>query len=218
MNIMRKRGLLIVFEGLDRSGKSTQARLLKDALLSKNMQAELWSYPNRKTSIGQLINSYLLKQIELEDHAVHLLFSANRWETVAEMKEKLASGVNLILDRYAYSGVAYTSTKTGFDFDWCKQCDTGLPKPDLVFFLDTKAINIENREAFGEERYESSDFQKLVYKNFGKIFNLDNGSNSKSDCLVLNAKETIENLHLSILNTIEDTINSTQITELGTLW
>ncbi len=52
-----------------------------------NIESEVWRYPNRTTNIGKLINNYLSKEIELEDHAVHLLFSANRWETVDIMKE-----------------------------------------------------------------------------------------------------------------------------------
>ena len=97
---MRSRGLLIVFEGLDRSGKSTQVRLLNEALNSNNKPSEVWRYPNRTTSIGKLINSYLNKEIEMEDHAVHLLFSANRWETVDNMKATLNNGTHLIMDRY----------------------------------------------------------------------------------------------------------------------
>ncbi|RNA12425.1 thymidylate kinase [Brachionus plicatilis] len=188
---MAHRGLLIVFEGLDRSGKSTQVKLLADALNLKNLKSEIWRYPNRDTSIGGLINDYLGKKIELEDHAVHLLFSANRWETVSEMKRKLNSGINLIVDRYAYSGVAYTSAKEGFELEWCKQCDTGLPKPDLVFFMDTKIDELEKRQHFGEERYENIEFQKKVYSNFKKLFNFEN----LEDCLVLNARDTIDNLH-----------------------
>ncbi len=94
-----QRGMLIVFEGLDRSGKSTQVKLLNEALNSTNRYSEVWRYPNRNTSIGKLINSYLNKEIEMEDHAVHLLFSANRWETVNEMIKTLSNGTNLIMDR-----------------------------------------------------------------------------------------------------------------------
>jgi len=61
--------------------------LLNEALNTMNIESEVWRYPNRTTNIGKLINSYLSKEIELEDHAVHLLFSANRWETVDLMKE-----------------------------------------------------------------------------------------------------------------------------------
>ena len=45
--------------------------------------------------------------------------------------EKLEAGVNVIIDRYAYSGVAFTASK-GLDIEWCKNPDRGLPKPDIV--------------------------------------------------------------------------------------
>ena len=54
----------------------------------------------RSTAIGSIINQYLKKEIELPDQSVHLLFSANRWERIAGIKEKLASGVSLVIDRY----------------------------------------------------------------------------------------------------------------------
>lgn len=219
---MSRRGLLIVFEGLDKSGKSTQAKLLTDALNARSMPTEICRNPNRTTNIGQMINDYLCKKIELEDHAVHLLFSANRWETVKQLKEKLNSGINLVVDRYAYSGVAYTAAKTGFDFEWCKQCDKGLPKPDFVCFMDTKLAEVDSRENFGEERYESAEFQKLVYQNFKLLFNLDNKAeiNNVHNCVLFNAKDTIENLHDAILKYILDLIKTNKFTinEFKHLW
>ena len=217
---MRSRGLLIVFEGLDKSGKTTQSKLLCDALNSKSFPSESWRYPDRSTSIGKLINNYLCKQIELEDHAVHLLFSANRWETVDVMKQKLNSGVNLIVDRYAYSGIAYTAAKTGFDFDWCKQCDTGLPKPDFVCFMDNKSACLDERDTYGEERYERNDFQKLVYENFKKLFDFKSDGLVRNDLLVLNAKDAIQSLHENILENVLNLIKNqqTNVTPLGTLW
>jgi len=58
-----------------------------------------------------MIDKYLRRSKELDDHVVHLLFSANRWEQSQKMKSDLSSGVTLIVDRYAYSGVAFTSSK-----------------------------------------------------------------------------------------------------------
>lgn len=190
--------------------------MLHDALNELKMESEIWRYPNRSTSIGRLINSYLTKEIELEDHAVHLLFSANRWETVDQMKEKLNKGVNLIVDRYAYSGVAYTAAKTGFDFDWCKQCDKGLPKPDLVFFMDSNQLKLDSRECFGTERYEINDFQNLVYNNFKKLFNLE--EKIKEDFLVLNANDTIESLHSRIISFVLEILKKNIVNEINLLW
>ena len=58
-----------------------------------------------------MINSYLQNTKDIDDHAVHLLFSANRWEQSSEMLSYLNSGVTLIVDRYAYSGAAFSGAK-----------------------------------------------------------------------------------------------------------
>ena len=111
------RGKLIVFEGLDRAGKSTQCQMLVDALQKDRVKVKYMRFPgmsshslfffkesliktwidlesdlfahalrklicslDRTTPIGQMINSYLSGESEQEDHVIHLLFSANRWE------------------------------------------------------------------------------------------------------------------------------------------
>ena len=61
-----------------------------------------------------MIDKYLRKEIELDDHAAHLLFSANRWELMPQMKRDLEAGTTLVVDRYAFSGVAFTSAKVPF--------------------------------------------------------------------------------------------------------
>uniref|UniRef100_A0A4W6EY39 Deoxythymidylate kinase (thymidylate kinase) n=1 Tax=Lates calcarifer TaxID=8187 RepID=A0A4W6EY39_LATCA len=65
-----KRGALIVLEGVDK------------ALQQSGRPAEMMRFPDRTTTIGKLISAYLEKKSDLEDHTVHLLFSANRWELV----------------------------------------------------------------------------------------------------------------------------------------
>ena len=70
---------------------------------------------------------------------LHLLFSINRWEMKEDIINQLNSKTHLILDRYSYSGIAYSNAK-GIDIDWCMSPEKGLPKPDLVIYL--KADNI----------------------------------------------------------------------------
>lgn len=88
------RGALIVLEGLDRSGKSTQVDRLVARLNAEGHKARLHKFPgtspatallseltvDRTTAIGKMIDAYLRSAAELDDHAIHLLFSANRWE------------------------------------------------------------------------------------------------------------------------------------------
>lgn len=152
-------------EGCDRSGKSTQCAKLVDYLADNNMKAQLLKFPDRTTSTGQMINSYLTNASELNDQAVHLLFSANRWEAMESMRALLLSGTTLVVDRYAYSGVAFTAAK-GLDISWCRNPDIGLLTPDLVLFLDLPIESAERRGGFGEERYEKRDMQIKVRELF----------------------------------------------------
>jgi dTMP kinase len=133
-----KRGIFILFEGVDRCGKTTQSQLLAQKLAddTNDIKAELIRFPDRTTTIGQIIDSYLKSKSELNDHSIHLLFSANRWEAKKSIEEKLNAGIHLVCDRYAYSGVAFTSAKEGMDLNWCKSCDSGLPSPDCIIYLD----------------------------------------------------------------------------------
>ncbi|KAK9665453.1 hypothetical protein RND81_14G112800 [Saponaria officinalis] len=156
-----KRGALVVLEGLDRSGKSSQCAKLVSFLQSIGCVAELWRFPNRDTSVGMMISAYLSNQSQLDDRTIHLLFSANRWEKRSLMEDKLKVGTTLIVDRYSYSGVAFSSAK-GLDFDWCKAPEAGLLAPDLVLYLDVPPEKAAVRGGYGGERYERLDFQKKV--------------------------------------------------------
>jgi len=126
-------------------------------------------FPDRSTGIGSVINSYLTCSQELDDRAIHLLFSANRWETEKQIQRSLAAGTNIIIDRYAYSGVAFSAAKPGLSLDWCKQPDVGLPRPDLVVFMDVTEEVAKQRGGFGEERYEVAEFQRRVRQNYKQL-------------------------------------------------
>ena len=105
-----------------------------------------------------MINGYLQSSAEVggvDDRAIHLLFSANRWEAAPKLADTLAQGSHIICDRYAYSGVAFTSAKReedrssmsggGLTLDWCMSPDVGLPAPDAVIFLDLEQDEAEKR-------------------------------------------------------------------------
>lgn len=79
-NNKEARGALVVLEGLDRSGKSSQCSRLVSYLEGQGLSAELWRFPDRTTDVGQMISAYLTNASQLDDHTIHLLFSANRWE------------------------------------------------------------------------------------------------------------------------------------------
>jgi len=159
------RGLFLVFEGLDRSGKSTQSKLVAEAFESEGAKSQWTSCPDRSTAVGALIDLYLRKRLELPDKVIHELFAANRWEKVPSLLAALSAGVNVVCDRYAFSGVAYSAAK-GLDFDWCKSPDVGLPCPDAVFYLHVDPKVGQNRSNYGDERYENVAMQGKVRREF----------------------------------------------------
>lgn len=163
------RGALIVFEGCDRSGKTTQCQKLMNRLQQQGAPVYSIKFPDRLTPIGNILNKYLECKADISSHALHLLFSANRWETMPKMIDKMSEGVHLIVDRYAYSGVAFSATKPGMNIDWCKQADKGIIKPDVVIFLDVDLLSIQNREGFGKERYENDSTQIHAKTNYEKL-------------------------------------------------
>ncbi|MCO5610727.1 hypothetical protein L7F22_064968 [Adiantum nelumboides] len=163
-----RRGALIVLEGLDRSGKSSQCASLVSFLSKQGVPAEAWRFPDRTTAIGSMISSYLASSAELDDRTVHLLFSANRWEKRSAMEAKLKEGTTLVVDRYSYSGVAFSSAK-GLDLNWCKAPDEGLPAADLVLYLNIHPEIAAARGGYGGERYEKVDFQMEVVRYYKKL-------------------------------------------------
>ena len=94
MAVAVERGALIVFEGCDRSGKTTQVTTLVERLNKEGKPARMMRFPDRTTGIGSILNSYLTCAKELDDHAVHLLFSANRWELEQEIVSTLKAGAH----------------------------------------------------------------------------------------------------------------------------
>lgn len=166
------RGALIVLEGADRCGKSTQTTRLVAALHRRNIKAKLRRFPDRTTATGKLIDAYLRSGVDLDDRAVHLLFSANRWEAARAMRADLEAGVTLVVDRYAHSGVCFTAAKApegaaaASELEWCKAPDRGLPAPDAVLFLKLPIEEAMKRGQFGEERYEKEAFQRRVLDTF----------------------------------------------------
>lgn len=203
------RGALIVLEGCDRSGKTTQSSKLVEALNNMNIPAKKISFPDRSTPIGSIINDYLSRKIELPDRSVHLLFTANRWELEPEIRKQIESGVTLIVDRYSYSGVVFTNAKQCIDFEWCCGPENGLPKPDLVLFLKLPISDMIKRSGFGDERYENVEFQNMVDKNYEKFKN--------ENFIQVDATQDISILTSSLLKQVMKTIDFVKNQDLENL-
>lgn len=193
-----KRGSLIVFEGLDRTGKTTQSRLLFESL-KKTRKVKLTSFPNRQTQIGQLINSYLTdKEVVYSNEFIHLLFSINRWECIKEIEEDLLKGISVIIDRYSYSGIAFSVAK-GLNNVWCTMTEKGLLKPDIIFYFTGDVYQIAQRSRYGNERYETINMQLSVKEAYEQIMACD-----ESLWNVIDANKSINDVKIHIENIILD--------------
>ncbi|EMC93777.1 hypothetical protein BAUCODRAFT_210361 [Baudoinia panamericana UAMH 10762] len=193
----RPRGTLIVFEGLDRSGKSTQCERLVSHLRQEGHDAQHMRFPNRTTPIGQMINNYLSGLAQTEDHVIHLLFSANRWESAAEIERLISEGTTVVIDRYYYSGMAYTAAKGNPDMDlnWCRHPEVGLPRPDLCLFLDVSTEVAMSRGGYGAERYEKREMQDRVRELFR---DMRDHHDERSDIVLVDANRSIEDVAAEI--------------------
>ncbi|KAL9645019.1 hypothetical protein ABK040_004512 [Willaertia magna] len=210
---MSKRGAFIVFEGLDRCGKTTQINLLVSALSKISTVHEI-SFPDRTTETGKLCDAYLTNKSNINIRAVHLLFSANRWDKMQWIKNTLEKGEHIICSRYAYSGVAYTASN-GLDRKWCKSPDIGLIEPDAVFYLKIDPSTAAKRKGYGNEIYEKEKIQAIVMENFEAIFEEDNYKNIK----VIKASErSIEDIAQEIEESAKNVIEEVKNKPIGTLW
>jgi len=146
---------LIVFEGCDNSGKTTQAELL-----AKKIDAIFISFPVRSTETGNKINNYLKGKIKYSNKDIHSLFVQNRLEFNEYIRDKIFEN-NIIIDRYSHSGIVY-GIASGLDKDYCILSESSFLKPDAVFLLNNNVYN-------GPEVYENVEFQqkvKDIYNNF----------------------------------------------------
>ena len=154
------RGLLIAFEGLDQSGKQTQAELLRDHLRGSGRKVRLLSFPDYGTSIGEEIARALQGERDYAPDVMQLLYIANRYERRDEIRQWLDGGLILICDRYRASSIAYGEA-FGLDPAWLADTQKYLPEADLTVLLDIAPDVAARRKASDRDKYER-DLQLLA--------------------------------------------------------
>ena len=146
-------GCLISFEGLDQSGKQTQAELLRDRLKEAGRKARLVSFPDYATSIGEEIARALQGEREYGPDVMQLLYIANRYERKPDLLRWLEGGLILVSDRYTASSVAYGEA-SGLDAQWLVEMQKYLPPAAMTIFLDINPETAVQRKAADRDRYE----------------------------------------------------------------
>jgi dTMP kinase len=192
---------LLVIEGLDGAGKSTQVGLLQDYLKKKGQKYEYLHYPRTNSPVyGDLIARFLRGELgdnqSVNPYLVALIYAGDRADSKTVLDNWLKQDTTIILDRYVYSNIAYQCAKLSYPEQklalkkWILDTEFGyfnLPKPDLNIFLDvpfhfTKRKLTENRG--GEDRSylngqrdiheEDLDFQSRVRDIYLSLQNEEN--------------------------------------------
>ena len=142
--------MFIVLEGLDGAGKSTQIRMLRQLFADRGVESEYVHFPRFDSPVyGQLIARVLRGEFggvqEVDPYLVALIFAGDRADAAPQIRQWLAEGKAVVLDRYVYSNVGFQCAKlpAGEErdrlADWIVNLEFGhnaLPRPDLSLFLD----------------------------------------------------------------------------------
>ncbi len=166
---------LIVLEGLDGAGTTTQARLLAAALTARGRAVHVTRQPS-DGPIGKLIREMLTGGHAIEGAAIDqrtfgLLFAADRMDHVQrEVSTHLAAGTLVISDRWYHSSLAYQGT--GAERAWIATANIHALKPDVTVFLRVRAETAAARRATAgrtEELFENLEMQKKVATGYDEV-------------------------------------------------
>jgi dTMP kinase len=184
---MSKKGVFICIEGLDGSGKSTQAKLLTKKLNKARYKAIYTAEPSQG-KIGKFIRKRLFEQKRMPISAEALLFAADRIEHVQnEVAPALNEGKIVVSDRYVYSSLAYQGS-ADLSLEWIEAVNANAKKPDLCIFIDVEPSVVLERLKRKKSVMENLETQQKVrniylkYVEKGELLRIDGGK-SKPEVL-----------------------------------
>jgi dTMP kinase len=162
------RGKIIVIEGTDKAGKTSQSRMLAETLKVSGKVCVILDFPDYTTPIGMEIKAFLEGKRDYLPEVKHLLFSANRWEKKKEIESMLENGTIIVMNRYWQSNLVY-GVANGMDINWLLRLDKGLPKEDIVLMILVNP-NISAKRAEMQDAFESDpQLAAKAYKNYLKF-------------------------------------------------
>jgi len=192
--------LFIVLEGIDGSGKTTQAFRLERRFRKGGLKA----YTTREPTdgiIGGIIRAALSTKLRISPMTLQILFAADRSEHVREMEERMESGYNVICDRYILSSVAYGMVD--LDRDWLLRMNSPFPRPDLTIILDLPAETALKRvgKRFSRTLFERKTLLERIRENF---LTLHRDIGPEYNTVVVDADRTPEEIHREIIAVIRE--------------
>jgi dTMP kinase len=162
------RGKIIVIEGTDKAGKTSQSRMLAETLKASGKVCVILDFPDYTTPIGMEIKAFLEGKRDYLSEVKHLLFSANRWEKKKEIESMLENGTIIVMNRYWQSNLVYGAAN-GMDTNWLLRLDKGLPKEDIVLVILVNPSISANRAETQDVFESDSQLAAKAYKNYLKF-------------------------------------------------
>ncbi len=200
----RRRGFFIVLEGPDKSGKSTQARLLAEALRARG-RTVLHTREPGGTSVAEGVRAVLLNpQLAIDPVAELFLYEASRAQHVAEkIRPALARGEIVLCERFTMSSDVYQGLARGLGLKTTGALNaaaTGGLKPDLTIVLDMPIEHFDTRDKHRElDRLEREhvSFRAAVRKGYRRL------AKTQRETVLLDGTKTAEGIHRTILSEVE---------------
>ncbi|MGC9129650.1 MAG: dTMP kinase [Candidatus Micrarchaeia archaeon] len=193
-----RKGLFVVFEGLDGAGNTTQASLLESYFKKEGKKVLLTKEPTQGI-IGGMIRAALNGDLSISGETLQLLFAADRSHHLSkEVEPALNKNYVVISDRYLFSSIAYGSA-SGLDKDWLKKINEKFRLPDISIFIDVNpntCIKRISKNRFSVELFEREESLRKVrreYLELAKEFKFE----------VINGEGTIEATHKKVLEVIK---------------
>jgi dTMP kinase len=185
-------GPLIAFEGLDQSGKETQARRVGPWFEARRFRVEHLNFPDYTTTIGKEIGAALRGERHFSPEVMQLLYVANRHEWKQAIQTWQTDSRAVICDRYVSSSVAYGEAQ-GLDPAWLVEIQRTLPPPTITVLLDIAPEVAADRKRTNRDKYEQ-DLAML-----GRVRTSYLRQAAAQDWLVVDASQTIDVVSLEIL-------------------
>jgi dTMP kinase len=161
--------MFICVEGIDRAGKTTAVDSLYNRLNGENHSVAKLRFPDRNSEIGKVINIVLSNRGNVMDNsATYLLFAADRYNKMQTYDKDMKDKNFVLCDRYSLSGIVYGAAN-GVDRKMCIEVESRLRKPDIIFYLDIHPVIAAKRSGYGEEKFETLQFQYKVYEEYKKL-------------------------------------------------
>lgn len=203
-----KQGRLIVFEGIDGAGKTTQINLLEQHLRKSGKQVYRTAEPTESVT-GGLLRDALGGVTRRSACELAALFTLDRIfhnvNPVNGIGKLLAQGVDVLCDRYYYSSLAYQGSET--DAEWVRSmnlCCPEIRRPDLCIFLDLTPEQSMERILHGrvtQEIYETEERLVAVRNQFYRVIESLKG---RDRIAIVNAARPIEEIHAEICKLVEE--------------